>query len=371
MDSRQGFLLSRLPALFFEVGPLDLLWWQWGALILVAVLAVLLGWLLGRLSRSLLTRLASRTAVTWDDVLAPKLAAPLRAAWTLLVFWLLLPSLCLKTSAESFLRGLLRGGLLVILFWALARGVDVARQAVAQSEWAKAHPASRSLVPIGARVAQVTIVAFAVVALLHELGYPVASLIAGLGIGGLALALAAQKTVENLFGAFSIGADQPFREGDFVRVDDFVGTVESIGLRSTRFRTLDRTVISLPNGKLAEMRLETFAVRDRIRLSCNLPLVFSTTAVQVRQVLQELERVLRQHPKIWSNDVGVCLREIAESALVIEVMAWFTTADWNEFVGIRQELLLQFLEVVERAGTSLAYPTRAVHLVTPPVSPRG
>jgi len=146
-----------------------------------------------------------------------------------------------------------------------------------------------------------------VVAVLSELGYPVASLIAGLGIGGLALALAlaAQKTVENLFGAFSIGVDQPFQEGDFVRIEDFVGTVESVGLRSTRIRTLDRTLIIMPNGKLADMRIETFSVRDRMRLSCVIGLVYSTTETQMRQVLTGLEARLRAHPKIWAETVVV------------------------------------------------------------------
>jgi hypothetical protein len=99
--------------------------------------------------------------------------------------------------------------------------------------------------------------------------------LAGLGSGGLAVALAAQRTVESLFGAFSIGADQPFREGDFVRIEDFVGIVEQIGLRSTKVRTLDRTVVTIPNGNLAEMRLETFSARDRIRLACTVGLAKS------------------------------------------------------------------------------------------------
>jgi hypothetical protein len=134
------------------------------------------------------------------------------------------------------------------------------------SPWGLTHVASRSLLSLGARIGKVALGIMALVAVISELGYPVTSLIAGLGIGGLAFALASQKTVENLFGAFSIGVDQPFCEGDFIKVEDFSGTVEAIGLRSTRIRTLDRTLITVPNGKLAEMRIETFAVRDRIRL---------------------------------------------------------------------------------------------------------
>jgi MscS family membrane protein len=218
-------------------------------------------------------------------------------------------------------------------------------------------------------VGKVLVVAIAVVALLSELGYPVASLVAGLGIGGLAVALAAQKSLENLFGAFAIGGDQPFREGDFVRVEDFVGTVERVGLRSTRIRTLDRTLITIPNGKLAEMRLESFAARDRMRLWCTVHLVYGTTAHQMREVLAGLERVLREHPKIWPDALTVRFTDLGESSLRIEVMAWFQT-DWDEFQLIRQEMLIQFLAVVEKAGTSFAFPTRTLHLVPTDAGPK-
>jgi MscS family membrane protein len=200
---------------------------------------------------------------------------------------------------------------------------------------------------------------------LSQLGYPVATLLAGLGIGGLAVALAAQKTVENLFGAFSIGADQPFREGDFVRIEDFVGTVEHIGLRSTKVRTLDRTLITIPNGKLAEMRLESFSARDRIRLACTIGLVYETSTEQMRQVLTELESVLREHPKIWPDAVVVRFMAFAGSSLDIEIMAWFQTSDWSEFQVIRQDVLLAFMDVVEGAGTAFAFPTRTIHLAPP------
>src|SRR5262249_15519790 len=160
-----------------------------------------------------------------------------------------------------------------------------------------------------------------------------------------AFALAAQKTVENLFGAFSIGIDQPIREGDFVNIDGVTGTVEAIGLRSTRIRTLDRTLISIPNGKLAEMRLESFAARDRLRLACTLGLVRTTSAKQMREVLAGLARVLREHPKIFPEGITVQFKQIAMSSLDVDVMAWFSTTDANEFQTIRQEVLLEFMEV--------------------------
>jgi MscS family membrane protein len=214
------------------------------------------------------------------------------------------------------------------------------------------------------------LVVIAVIGFLGSLGLPVGSLLAGLGIGGIAIAFGAQKTVSDLFGAFALGIDQPLREGDYVKIDsDVVGTVESVGLRSTRVRTADRTIVSLPNGKVADMRIETFAVRDRCRLSTTIGLVYSTTAAQMREVLAGFERVLRAHMKIWPASVQVRFTQFSESSLDILINCWFMTSDGDEFALYRQEVLLAFMDVVEQAGTDFAFPTHTVHLVHPPTAP--
>ncbi|MFS8071370.1 MAG: mechanosensitive ion channel family protein, partial [Byssovorax sp.] len=223
----------------------------------------------------------------------------------------------------------------------------------------KENPAARSLVPLATKVAKIAAIAIAFVAVLSELGYPVTSLVAGLGIGGIALALAAQKTVENLFGSLSIGIDQPFRVGDYITVDTISGTVESIGLRSTRIRTLDRTLVTLPNGKLADMRVESFAGRDRIRFVCVLALTRSTKASAVREVLDGARTLLKEHPSAWC-DFTVALARLGDSSLDVEISAWFVTTDYAEFIRLREDALLRLLEIVEAAGATLAYPTRTV-----------
>jgi MscS family membrane protein len=312
--------------------------------------------------RAAFSRVVARTSTSWDDAVLDRLSAPLTVALTLAAASALLPWLALYAPAERMLYRIIRVALYGDFFWALWRLVDVVRQVLAGTRWAVASPTSRSLLPLGARITKVLVLALAAVAVLSMLGYPVASLVAGLGIGGLALALAAQKTVENLFGAFSIGVDQPFREGDFVKIDDFVGTVEQIGLRSSRFRTLDRTLVTLPNGRVADMRIESYAARDRLRFATVVGLAYETSVAQMREVLDGFERVLRDHPKLWPDTVVVRFREFAQSSLDIEIMAWFETQDWGEFQLIRQDILLQFMEVVEQAGTSIAYPTRTLHL---------
>jgi MscS family membrane protein len=347
-------------------GPFGLMLWQWLALPLVAAIAWLVGIGLARLTRSGLKRLVTRTEASWDDDLLARTRGPMRLGWGTLAGFALLPWLGLHTPAEQSLRGALRALLLLGIFWALLRSLTVIGDAMGRSRWAVERGAARSLIPLGTRIGKVVVVALAVVAMLSEFGYPVSGIVAGLGIGGLALALAAQKTVENLFGAFSIGVDQPFREGDFVKIEDFVGTVEAIGLRSTRIRTLDRTIITLPNGKLADTKVETFAARDRIRLNLMLGVVYGTTEAQMRRILEGLERVLREHPKIWKDTVVVRLAGFGASSLDIEIMAWFETQDFNEFRDYRQDVLLAFMSIVEGNGSSFAFPTRTLHVASVP-----
>lgn len=336
--------------------------WRWLVPLLTLAVAALIGWAASRVLRVALLTASKHSRARWDDEVVNRLLDPLTVAFTVAAALVLLPFLRLDAGLATDIRRVARVALLTDFFWAVWRIVDVTRLLALRSAWAARVPASRALVPLGARAAKAVLLAIAVIAALSVFGYPVASLVAGLGIGGLALALAAQKTVENLFGAFSIGVDQPFREGDFVKIEDFVGTVEAIGLRSTRFRTLDRTIITIPNGKLADMRLESFSERDRLRFATVIRLVYETTAAQLRSALAGFEAALRGHPKIWPDAVVVRFSELAASSLNIEVMAWFQTTDWGEFQAIRQDILVQFMDVVERAGSSFAFPTQTVHL---------
>jgi MscS family membrane protein len=351
-----------LPAVLLEGGPRGLLWWQWIAVPVLVAIAVAAGALLGFATRLLLARLAARSRASWGVVL-DRFAGPLAAMWAIGVFLALEPWLALDGTAEEAFARILRAAIYLVFFWAGFRSVDVAFSTAAQATWARANARIAGLFPLGRKTSKVVLLALGLVAVLNELGFHVASLLAGLGIGGIVLALAAQKTVENLFGSVAIGIDQPFSVGDFVKVDDVLGTVEAIGMRSTRIRTLDRTIVTIPNGKLSEMRAETFAARDRFRLHATLGLSYDTSADEMRAVLAGIEAALRADPRIWPDVVSVRFVGLSDSTLDVEVMAWLQMADWNEFTLARQELLLRFMDVVERAGTSFAFPTRTVHVV--------
>ncbi len=357
------WIRERLPEALLLPGPFGIvLRWQWLALPLLLLAAWALGRLLGGLTKALLGRLLARTENTWDDRLLRRIGPPLTFAWGLLVFSAGLSSLSLTAKAEGLFREAVNAGVVVVVFWALWRSIDVFEDIVLASPWADASPAARNLLHIASNLSKGVVAGVGTLAVLSAFGYPVTTLLAGLGIGGLAFAFGAQKTVENLFGSISLAVDQPFRVGDFVKVEDFVGTVEEIGIRSTRFRTLDRTLISIPNGNLSDQRLETFAARDRMRLATTIGVEYSTTHEQMQQVLEGFEHVLREHPKIWPDAMVVKFKEFGASSLDIEIMAWFQVPTWGDFQLCRQEVLLGFMRVVEDAGTGFAFPTRTVHL---------
>jgi MscS family membrane protein len=280
----------------------------------------------------------------------------------------LIPFAGFSAAMGDLSAAIVRGTFLANLFWALARGIDVATIVSTHPREDGERIALAALIRVAGRIGKFVVLALAVVAFLSELGLPVASLVAGLGIGGLAFALAAQKTVENLFGALSLGADQPFKEGDMVRTDAFFGTVERVGLRSTRIRTLDRTLVTIPNGKLADMSIESFAARDRFRLACVLGLVYETREEQLRRILAGCEQALRAHPAIWPDAVVVRFAGFGDSSLNVEVMCWFVTKDWAGFQVAREEVLLSFMRVVEEAASTFAFPTRTLHIASLKIS---
>lgn len=364
-DLDDRWIRKRIPAPLLEMGPEALLWWQWIALPLLMTLALAIGRVLSYVSRKIVSRMALRTPTTVDDRLVLRLDGPIAIAWALLITYVLVPKLGLYVPAEQFVRRLLKAFGLLAFFWALFRAVAVVCETIAEAPWAISRPGVQTLASVGARAGKIAVGAIGVVAILSQLGYPVASLITGLGIGGVVLALAAQKTVENLFGSISILADQPFRVGDFIRVDGVEGRVETIGLRSTRIRTADRTLVILPNGKLADMRIESFASRDRFRLVAKLPILKSASPETIKSITNAIEKILDEHPKTKGLVHSALLVGYTDQSIDIETIAYVATTDAIEFGKIRDELLAAFLVAIRETGAELASP----HVVMAPAAP--
>ncbi len=208
---------------------------------------------------------------------------------------------------------------------------------------------------LGARaLALVTVPAILVVAA-NLIGLPAYSVVTGLGIGGLAVALAAQGPLQDMFGALTLLA-RPLRIGDSCRFGDKVGTVEQIGLRSTQIRTPERTLLMIPNSELSAGQLDVVGRRDRILWRSTLGLSLETTPVQLERVLDRLRQVVDDHERVLDDPSLVRLTAAGPDALNVEIHAYITTTDWNEFQEIREDLLMLILREIEAAGTTLATP---------------
>jgi len=363
------WMREHLPPWLNARGPRDLLWWQWLSLPLLLAVSLILGRVVAGLVRRAVAGVVRRSAAVWDDNLPGLVVGPVTLLAAVALTRAGLELLALYRDAEDFVRAGLRAASLGAVFWVLWRAVEILARAVSDSAWAREQPGSVTLVPLGTKIGRVVVACAAGVGVLSVLGYPVASLVAGLGIGGLAVALAFQKTGEHLFGTLAIGLDQPFRVGDWVKIEGQEGAVESVGLRSTRLRTLDRTVVSIPNGKLADMRTETFTARDRFHLNTVFPLEFGTSTQTLTQVMEGLRAVALAHPKIHTETLWVYLRRVGGSSLDVEVSAWFETVQLEEFHGIRSAVLMEMLGAIEAAGARLAYTTTTVRVVAPEALP--
>ena len=218
-----------------------------------------------------------------------------------------------------------------------------------------------SLLRIGRWFADGLVLLVAVLVVIKRLGGDPTAALAGVGIGGIAVALAAQKTLENVIGGLSLIFDQAVRVGDFLKVGEASGTVDSIGLRSTRIRTPDRTMLSVPNGQIANVSIETISSRDMFWFHHFVGLRYETTPAQIRAVVGGIVRQFAGHPAVDPASVRAKFLRFGPSSLDIEVVAYILVQDWAQFLEIQEELLLGVMEVVEQADTAIALPSQTLH----------
>ncbi|MFZ5785847.1 MAG: mechanosensitive ion channel family protein, partial [Acidobacteriota bacterium] len=358
-----GWIGDRLPVDFFTIEFAGLQLWQW----VVLLLAVVAGWMVsrpvGRWIARLACYLARRTSLGWDDVVATSLNGP--ASFLLWSVLLLLASRLAGLNPEARAVAGVIWKLLALLGigWFLVRMVDGfvdhAQRAAGES-----NQVGIGFLPVMSRFAKSAVALLIFLGVLDVLGVNVVGLVAGVGIAGAAIAFAAQKTLENLFGTVTIAGDRPFKVGDTIAIGTDLGTVEDIGLRSIRLRTLAHTLVTIPNGVVVAGRVENLSARERILYGQTIGLVYSTTKAQLELVIDEIKRVLIAHPKVYQEQLRVRLKAFGASSLDVEVVCWVTTTDFHEYTAVAEELNFAILGIVEAAGTSMAFPSTSVYMAS-------
>ena len=348
-----------LPQLLVDWKVIDTPLWRWIALALLATALVPISRLVAGPALLLADGLCKRFIPKMDRSALQAFVGPLRLLLCIAVFragieWI---------GPAALLRLDLQQVLTLLFFLALARicmaAVDVSISHLRGVLLARHQAFSYSALPLASRFLKITILLFTIAAILSAWGYNTTTILAGLGVGGLAIALAAQKTIENLFGGVAVITDRPVAVGDFCRFGDQVGTVEDVGLRSTRIRTLARTVVTVPNAEFSAMILENFSKRDKMWFHLTLNLRRDTLPNQVRTLLASITQALKEHSKIEIGPLPVRFVGVGTYSLDLEVFAYVLTPNYDDFLQIQQELLLWTLDAVQAAGTALAVPTQA------------
>jgi MscS family membrane protein len=337
---------KKLPQQLVTFEILDTPIWRWIALLGVALVLWMAA---GFLSWAIVS--AMRPLVD-----APGFRGPMRVALVVAGFRAALVFAPPATLSRTFIERALGMIFVLALAWAGAVVVDLITERWRSRLDPRMQAVSYSVLPLGRQVLKLSLFLFAILSVLSVWGYNTTTILAGLGVGGLAVALAAQKTIENLFGGISVIGDRPVLVGDVCRFGDRVGTVMHIGLRSTRIRTPDRTIISVPNAQFSSMELENISGRDKIWFHPTLNLRRDTKSDQLLEVLSSFGKILTEHPKVETGKLPVRFIGVGPYSLDVEVVAYVTTADYDEFLALQQELLLQMLQAVERARTALAVP---------------
>ncbi|MBW2581302.1 MAG: mechanosensitive ion channel family protein [Deltaproteobacteria bacterium] len=357
-----GGLEHFLPKIFFELQFLDIALWQWIGLLVLVLLAAVVSWFLTVFVVRLLGTVVAFTKTTIDDKMRVEAAGPIRLAIAVLLFRTGLVPLGLGVKATEFISSLLSALFIVAVTWLLLRVTNVLSSVVEERLVGRGEVGAMGLVPPGRKFVKAIVVIFAFVAILSNFGFNVAALLAGLGVGGIAVALAAQRTIENLFGGIVLYTDQPVRVGDFCRFGDKLGTIEEIGIRSTRIRTLDHTVITVPNAKFSNMELDNITARERIRLLAVVTVRYETTPDQLRYILVEIRKLLYSHERVISDTPRVRFINFGAYSLDIEVVTYINTTDWAEFLGIREDIFLRIMDIIKASGTGFAFPSQTLYM---------
>jgi MscS family membrane protein len=221
------------------------------------------------------------------------------------------------------------------------------------------------------KVSKAFVIVIGGVAVLQEWGINVSALIASLGLGGLAFALAAKDTAANLFGGLTVLADKSMKVGDWIKIGDVEGIVEDIGLRTTKIRSFEKSLIIVPNQFLANQSLENFSRRNVRRIKMTIGLTYSTTREQMVKILREIRQMLRNHPGIAQDQLlMVYFTDFGDSSLDIFIYCFTNTADWSKYLEIREDVNLKIMEIVERNGASFAFPSRSIYVEKLPAENR-
>ncbi len=336
------------------------LWKLVGILILI-VAAVILHKFFTWLFDILLTRLAARLG---HGRIAHSFIRPVAIPFSLFFIFLLLivfvPLLQLPFRTNYYLLLIIKALLPLFMTIVFYKAADVVAYYLMRLAEKTESTLDDQLVPLVRRVMKIFVIVVGGLFALQNLNFDVTALIAGLSIGGLAFALAAQDTIKNLFGSLMIFIDKPFQIGQWIKTNEIDGEIEEVGFRSTRIRTFANSLITVPNGKLADMVIDNMGMRNYRRMQLNLTLVYGTSLDQMKTFVESIRQLVEKHPSIRKDNYQVHFTNISSYSYDILFYVYIVAPTWRDELNIRQDLLMSILELAEKQGLRFAFPTQTL-----------
>lgn len=333
---------------------------EWLISFAIIIGAVLLNKLIVLFNKHVLIKLTEKTKNRMDDILFKMLQAPVLLGVMLLAIWIASSRLNFDPKIDAFFSKSYQFLIVLNITWFLVRFVNavIEEYLVPKAEDNSTKYLDNTLIPIIRRGVLGIIWAIGVMMALRNVGVDVGALIAGLGIGGLAFALAAQDTIKNIFGGITIFTDRPFRIGDRVKVDGFDGFVEDIGIRSTRLRTLEKRLVTIPNYKIVEASIENISGEQMRRVLMNIGLTYTTTPEQMQQALSILKNMPKVHKDVDSKELVAVFSDFSPYSLDIKFIYWIKKS--GDVVEVPSKVNFEILSKFKEAGLTFAYPTQTV-----------
>lgn len=348
----------------FSISFLGIALWQY----LLAFISILAGLVLRRLAIFVLKRYAQPAEgkpPRLDERIVKAMVHPVGLAILILAILAAIKILFVAKQLEGlerFVTNFLVSALIVDAAWLAFNLTDVLAGYLDRFAKRTETRLDEQLVPIVRKALKVFIVIIAALQVIDQMGGDVKGLLAGLGLGGLAFALAARDSIANIFGSVVILADKPFRVGDWIEAEDVEGVVEEIGFRSTRIRTFAKSLVTVPNSVVANWAINNWSAMPIRRVKMSVGVSYEATAEQMEAAVEGIRDILRNHPQVYKDFFLVYFTDFGESALEIFLYYFTITTVWAEYLQVRQEINLAVMRLLERVGLEIAYPTRTVYV---------
>ncbi|MDX1296079.1 MAG: mechanosensitive ion channel family protein [Sulfurimonadaceae bacterium] len=313
-----------------------------------------------------LIKLTQKTKTTFDDKIIEVLETPLRWGVIALGFYFAFSTFTVTADIRESVQHLLRSTIILLAMWIFYRALNIFSDSMLAISRKFHSDLGESLANLIVTVLKVFVVIIGLITVFQEWGFNVSGFLASLGLVGMAFALAAKDTAANLFGSLVIFTDRPFKIGDWVKTPDVEGTIEGIGMRSTKVRTFAQALVSVPNGVLANSAILNWSEMGKRRIKMMVGLTYDTSSEQMQNILDDIRTLLKNDEEIHPETIHIYFTDFQESALGIFCYFFTNTTNWGDYMQVRERINLEIMKIVETHNAAFAFPSQSLYIESMP-----